>query len=55
MPADHFDDKSEHCVSFILECLQAHRTQCAEQIPVPPLMLGVNGIQGSGKTTLVGV
>jgi D-glycerate 3-kinase len=60
MPANHFDDKSEHCVPFILECLQAHRSRYAEQqsdgqATLPPLILGVNGIQGSGKTTLVGV
>jgi D-glycerate 3-kinase len=60
MPANHFDDKSEHCIPFILECLQAHRSQYAGQhdngrTSLPPLILGVNGIQGSGKTTLVGV
>jgi D-glycerate 3-kinase len=63
MPTTAFDDKSEHCIPFILECLDAHRTRYAEQRdgpspnqpPPPPLFLGVNGIQGSGKTTLVGV
>ena len=49
-----FDDKSEHFIPFILERLEAHgRNHAGEEIP-PPFFLGLNGVQGSGKTTLVG-
>ncbi|KAH0544304.1 hypothetical protein FGG08_001567 [Glutinoglossum americanum] len=48
------DDKSDHCISFILEQLQAHRQETYESyVDPPPLFLGINGVQGVGKTTLV--
>ncbi|KAK5141604.1 hypothetical protein LTR04_002536 [Oleoguttula sp. CCFEE 6159] len=48
------DDKSEHCVPFILERLQAHRIKHESRgNVVPPFFLGLNGVQGAGKTTLV--
>ena len=43
------DDKSEHCISFILERLQKKRLR-SEGVP---FFVGINGAQGSGKTTLV--
>ena len=49
------DDKSEHCISFILERLKAHQTHYkAVGREAPPFFLGLNGVQGAGKTTLVG-
>ena len=49
------DDKSEHCIPFILERLKLHQEQyeSRDQKP-PPFFLGLNGVQGAGKTTLVG-
>lgn len=49
------DDKSEHCVPFILERIKAHQ-QHFQSVgeDVPPFFLGLNGVQGAGKTTLVG-
>ena len=44
-----FDDKSEDCISFILEYLENKSSRAKER----PLFVGVNGAQGSGKTTLV--
>ncbi|CAK4031964.1 kinase mug58 [Lecanosticta acicola] len=48
------DDKSQHCVPFILERLRLYREQyeSRHQTP-PPFFLGLNGVQGAGKTTLV--
>lgn len=49
------DDKSEHCIPFILERLKSHKEEYEQkgQQP-PPFFLGLNGVQGAGKTTLVG-
>ncbi|KAI9761099.1 MAG: hypothetical protein M4579_001251 [Chaenotheca gracillima] len=44
------DDKSEHCIPFIVEQIQAHRHGQANPTP---FFLGLNGVQGAGKTTLV--
>ena len=43
------DDKSPVCIPFILSRLKAH--QC--QHPNKPFFIGLNGVQGAGKTTLV--
>ena len=43
------DDKSEHCIPFILEMLKDKRLRSGKM----PLFVGINGAQGSGKTTLV--
>ena len=43
-------DKTECCVSFIVECLSRARSIDGKQ---KPLFIGLNGAQGSGKTTLV--
>ncbi|KAF2091912.1 P-loop containing nucleoside triphosphate hydrolase protein [Saccharata proteae CBS 121410] len=42
------DDKSPHCIPFILDRLAVHRATSAA-----PFFLGLNGVQGAGKTTLV--
>ena len=44
------DDKSGHCVPFIIDCISKKSSRVAEQSPI---FIGVNGAQGSGKTTLV--
>lgn len=48
------DDKSEHCVPFIIERLKLHREYHESKgETAPPFFLGLNGVQGAGKTTLV--
>lgn len=49
------DDKTEHCIPFILERLQVHRRKYADNKDAPPFFLGFNGVQGAGKTTIVSV
>jgi D-glycerate 3-kinase len=41
------DDKSPICIPFILNLLKAHAS------PTKPFIIGLNGVQGIGKTTLV--
>ena len=49
------DDKSEHCIPFLLEKLKQHRERYESSgEKAPPFFLGLNGVQGAGKTTLVG-
>ncbi|QUC19997.1 uncharacterized protein UV8b_04238 [Ustilaginoidea virens] len=43
------DDKAAICLSFILEHVQRHKAAS----PRRPLIVGLNGMQGVGKTTLV--
>ncbi|KAI1363026.1 putative Uridine/cytidine kinase [Xylaria arbuscula] len=43
------DDKSPICIPFILERLQAHLKSGSTR----PFIIGLNGVQGVGKTTLV--
>ncbi|OOF91335.1 hypothetical protein ASPCADRAFT_211165 [Aspergillus carbonarius ITEM 5010] len=45
------DDKSQHCIPFLLERLKAH--QARHPANTPPFFLGLNGVQGAGKTVLV--
>ncbi|KAL1876537.1 hypothetical protein Daus18300_002781 [Diaporthe australafricana] len=48
------DDKSPKCIPFILERLKAHQAQyAASGGPGKPFVIGLNGVQGVGKTTLV--
>lgn len=48
------DDKSEHCVPFILDRIAKHRESYASKGEKPtPFFVGLNGVQGAGKTTLV--
>jgi D-glycerate 3-kinase len=44
------DDKSPHCIPFIISHLATHLSSSASK---EPFFIGLNGIQGSGKTTLV--
>ena len=44
------DDKSDDCVLFILHCMNE---RLHDDAPQSPIFIGVNGPQGSGKTTLV--
>ncbi|KAL4997502.1 P-loop containing nucleoside triphosphate hydrolase protein [Aspergillus recurvatus] len=49
-----FDDKSEHCIPFLLERLKAHQAKYGnDPANTPPFFLGLNGVQGAGKTVLV--
>lgn len=47
------DDKSRPCISFILSRLKVHRQTYPEAEGAPPLFVGLNGVQGAGKSTLV--
>jgi len=48
------DDKSEHCVPFILDRIKEHREASESKGEKPtPFFVGLNGVQGAGKTTLV--
>lgn len=48
--APHFiDDKIPICLPFILAQLKLHR----EEAPDRPFVIGLNGVQGAGKSTLV--
>ncbi|KAK8210192.1 hypothetical protein M8818_003680 [Zalaria obscura] len=52
--AEIIDDKSEHCIPFILDRIRVHQDKYhAEGKEAPPFFLGLNGVQGAGKTTLV--
>lgn len=42
------NDRSAICIAFILRHLEAHR-----RVSTRPFFIGLNGIQGAGKTTLV--
>jgi D-glycerate 3-kinase len=45
------DDKSPYCIPFILRQLSHHRSD--PQNANKPFFIGLNGVQGAGKTTLV--
>lgn len=48
------DDKSPHCIPFILNRLHAYQAEKASSSnPNRPFVIGLNGVQGAGKTTLV--
>ncbi len=49
------DDKSPHCIPFILGRLAEHRAVNAAHAAhsARPFIIGLNGVQGVGKTTLV--
>ncbi|KAJ5632349.1 hypothetical protein N7490_008688 [Penicillium lividum] len=46
------DDKSQHCIPFLLERLRTHTARYRDG-NAPPFFLGLNGVQGAGKTVLV--
>ncbi|KAK2785486.1 hypothetical protein FQN52_008396 [Onygenales sp. PD_12] len=47
------DDKSQYCIPFLLEQLGNHQKQHAHNPDPPPFFVGLNGVQGAGKTVLV--
>lgn len=48
------DDKSQHCIPFLLDRVKTHQERYASNPDqAPPLFLGLNGVQGAGKTVLV--
>jgi hypothetical protein len=47
------DDKAQYCIPFILERLEVHHRQHEGEENAPPFFLGLNGVQGAGKTALV--
>ncbi|KAI0171767.1 P-loop containing nucleoside triphosphate hydrolase protein [Hypoxylon sp. FL1284] len=47
------DDKSPICVPFILERYQRYVDAAASSDALRPFVIGLNGVQGAGKTTLV--
>ncbi|KAL1954429.1 hypothetical protein VTO42DRAFT_1199 [Malbranchea cinnamomea] len=52
--AEVIDDKnSQYCIPFILERLEIHKARHAGNPNPPPFFLGLNGVQGAGKTVLV--
>jgi D-glycerate 3-kinase len=48
-PSRVIDDKSPICIPFILDRLAVHQ----QSSPNKPFIIGLNGVQGVGKTTLV--
>ncbi|KAL7963036.1 P-loop containing nucleoside triphosphate hydrolase protein [Trichoderma compactum] len=57
MATQFIDDKSPICIPFILNRLQLHQqansNSNSSSNPPPPLIIGLNGLQGVGKSTLV--
>lgn len=47
------DDKSQHCIPFLLERLRVHTERHSGTGSTRPFFLGLNGVQGAGKTVLV--
>lgn len=45
------DDKSPHCIPFLLSLLETHQSKHPDS--TRPFFLGLNGVQGAGKTVLV--
>lgn len=45
------DDKSPHVIPFLLSLLDAHKKR--HPTKTPPFFIGLNGVQGAGKTVLV--
>ena len=44
------EDRSDHCVRFILDCMSKNSSDNAYHSPI---FIGVNGVQGIGKSHLV--
>ncbi|ODH48234.1 hypothetical protein GX48_05632 [Paracoccidioides brasiliensis] len=49
------DDKSQYCLPFLLEQLKLHGQRHAHDSNPPPFFVGLNGVQGVGKTVLVAI
>ncbi|OAX77707.1 hypothetical protein ACJ72_07993, partial [Emergomyces africanus] len=50
--AEILDDKSQYCIPFLLDQLETHKRKHAGDTSPPPFFVGLNGIQGAGKTVL---
>ena len=49
-----YEEADIHCIPFIIKNLHLHRLKYSSSgKAAPPLFVGVNGMQGVGKTTLV--
>ncbi|EHY58989.1 hypothetical protein HRR83_001749 [Exophiala dermatitidis] len=51
------DDKAQYVVPFILSLVSAHQKQHSSDTnpDAPPFFIGLNGVQGAGKTVLVDI
>ena len=47
------DDKAQYVLPFILERLHAHQERHMGEKNPPLFIIGMNGVQGAGKTTMV--
>ena len=47
------DDKSQYCIPFLLDRLRVHTERHRGNPDTPPFFIGLNGVQGAGKTVLV--
>ncbi|OAP60031.1 hypothetical protein AYL99_05033 [Fonsecaea erecta] len=54
MPEIH-DDKAQYVVPFILALLAEHQKAFSTSSNPPPFFIGLNGVQGAGKTVLVDI
>ena len=52
-PEEFHDDKSPHVIPFILSLLSTHQQAHPNPSQTPPFFIGLNGVQGAGKTVLV--
>ena len=51
------DDKAQHVVPFVIELLEQHQQRHTSNTgqAIPPFFIGLNGVQGAGKTVLVSI
>jgi len=49
------DDKAQYVVPFILALVSQHQSQHGKSPSSPPFFVGLNGVQGSGKSVLVDI
>ena len=51
--AELCDSKTEDCLAFILRNFKAHQEQHEGDCSPPTFVIGLNGVQGAGKSSLV--
>ncbi|KEF59745.1 uncharacterized protein A1O9_04592 [Exophiala aquamarina CBS 119918] len=49
------DDKAQHVIPFILPLLSQHQERYSSSTNPPPFFIGLNGVQGAGKSVLVDI
>lgn len=49
------DDKAQHVIPFILPLLAQHQARHSTSTNPPPFFIGLNGVQGAGKSVLVDI